>query len=83
MCIYICCCYHVLDTKEGTVVIFDHEFSGKMLQSRFREKAWMARLLHVAFFYPILQYTIQPFYCQMSNNISLSLHFVYLGILGA
>ncbi len=45
------------------------------------QNGWMARRFHIAFAIAYTQYTIQLFYCQMGNNISL--HFVYLGILEA
>ncbi len=43
----------------------------------------MRQHLHIAFAIAYAQYTIQPFYCQIGNNISLLLNFDNLGVLEA
>ncbi len=48
-----------------------------------KERICMRQLLHFAFAIVYTQCTIQPFYCQIGNNISLLLNFVYLGVLVA
>ncbi len=41
----------------------------------------MRQLLHVAFAIAYTQYTIQPFYYQIGNDISLLLNFDNIGVL--
>ncbi len=60
-----------------------HIFEKQLLRNGFLKRICMRQLLHNAFAIGYTQYTIQSFYCQIGNNISLLLNSVNLGVLEA
>ena len=63
----------------------DEETNSDNGQLASTKKAWLSRRLHIPFSiaYTSTQYTIQLFYCQIGNSISLLLNFINLGVLEA